>query len=281
MKKTKAIVVGLFLTVFLILLTFFLVGSFKPKAAGILIETTPNAQVFIDGERMGKTPFELTREPGEVIIKLVPESTDIPLSIFETKLELVSGIKTVVKREFAETEEESAGIIISFEKTNKKETSAAIISIPDASQISIDGLVRGFTPFKTTNILPTDHEIIVTAPGYKEGKYLVKTVEGYKLTAVVKLSPDEESEEETEEEKEEVIEVEILDTPTGFLRVRSEPSTAGAEVARVEPGEKFFLLEEDRDSGWFKIEFEDEDESTASGWISDQYAKKVKAEEEN
>ena len=149
----------------------------------------------------------------------------------------------------------------------------AIISIPDASQVSIDGLVRGFTPFKTDTILPTDHEVKVVAPNHKEGKYLLKTVEGYKLTAVVKLAPDGEAEESTEEEeKEEVIEVEILDTPTGFLRVRGEPSTAGAEVARVEPGEKYLFLEEDKDTGWFKIE------SSPSGWISGQYAKKMEVE---
>lgn len=271
MKKLKIVGIGLVIVLITFLLVFFLVGYFKPKAAGLLIETTPQSQVFLNNEMVGNTPFEITREPGEVVVKLVPQSKD--LTSFETKIDLVEGIKTVLKREFGKTEEESSGIIISFQKeTNKKQTSIAIISIPDASQVSIDGLVKGFTPFKTTNILPSDHEITITVPNYKEGRYLLKTVEGYKLTAIVKLAPDKEKKEnEKKEEKDEdnKIKVEILDTPTGFLRVRSEPSTAGKELTTVTPGQKFVLLKEDNDTGWYKIE------SSPSGWISNQYSRKL------
>lgn len=62
--------------------------------------------------------------------------------------------------------------------------------------------------------------------------------------------------------------VEILDTPTGFLRVRKEPSTSAEELARLSPGEFFPLLDEE--SGWYKIEYE----SDKDGWISGQYAEK-------
>jgi len=68
-----------------------------------------------------------------------------------------------------------------------------------------------------------------------------------------------------------------LSTPTGFLRVRSEPSTAGEEVAQVDPGDRFPYLETDEDTGWFKIEYEDGEE----GWVSNQYAKKVEPGEED
>ena len=62
--------------------------------------------------------------------------------------------------------------------------------------------------------------------------------------------------------------VEILDTPVGFLRVRKEPSTSSDELARVNPGEFYSLLDEE--SGWYKIEYEDAKE----GWVSSQYAEK-------
>lgn len=62
--------------------------------------------------------------------------------------------------------------------------------------------------------------------------------------------------------------VEILDTPVGFLRVRKEPSTSSEELARVNPGEFYSLLDEE--SGWYKIEYEDAKE----GWVSSQYAEK-------
>ncbi len=60
----------------------------------------------------------------------------------------------------------------------------------------------------------------------------------------------------------------ILDTPTGFLRVRENNSVGSAEVARVTPGDSYELLEE-QDS-WFKIKLD----AGSSGWISSQYAEK-------
>lgn len=61
----------------------------------------------------------------------------------------------------------------------------------------------------------------------------------------------------------------IKDTPTGFLRVRLEPSTAASEAGRVNPGEKYSLL--DTKSTWYQIKFDGKN----LGWVSGQYADKV------
>lgn len=64
--------------------------------------------------------------------------------------------------------------------------------------------------------------------------------------------------------------VQIKDTPTGFLKVRSEPSTAGGDttvIVKVYPGETYKLVDEN-DNGWYKIEYE----TGKQGWISGQYA---------
>ncbi len=279
MKKLKSISIVLIVAGFILGVIFFVVGAFRQKSAGILIESTPSANVFIDGEHVGRTPYEGTKNLGEIVVKLVPESFDSPLAPFETKVTLVAGIKTVIRREFGETDDDSSGEIISFEKMGGKETSLSIVSIPDAAQISIDGSVRGFAPYKTNSISPGEHQIIVYAPGFFEKTFTVKAIEGYKLTAVVKLKPNNEEvpadeDEEPEEPKQE--EVEILTTPTGFLRVRAEPSTAGEEIGQVTPGERYPFLDEDEDTGWFKIEYEEGEE----GWISNTYAKKVNGDEE-
>jgi len=60
----------------------------------------------------------------------------------------------------------------------------------------------------------------------------------------------------------------IKETPTGWLRVRMEPSTTATEAAKVNPGEKYPLLEEK--GGWYKIRYSGDKE----GWISAQYATK-------
>ncbi len=278
MKKLKAVSIVLIVAGLILGIVFFIVGSFKPKSAGIVIETIPAASVLIDGEQVGRTPYDGTRKPGEITIKLIPESFEAPLAPFETKVTLIAGIETIVKREFGESDETSSGEIISFEKIGGKEASLAVVSIPDAAQISIDGSIRGFAPYKTSSIVAGEHKVVVYAPGFSEKSFSIKTVEGYKLTVVVKLKTNgdevlSDEDKVLEEPKQE--EVEILSTPTGFLRVRSEPSTAGEEVAQVEPGERFPYLDKDEDTGWFKIEYKDGEE----GWVSNQYAKKVESDE--
>ena len=63
--------------------------------------------------------------------------------------------------------------------------------------------------------------------------------------------------------------IQVLDTPTGFLRVRANPSTGASELTQVKPGEKYSLLEEK--SGWYKIRVKE----GLEGWVSGQYAKKL------
>ena len=258
----------------LIALTFFLIGYLKPKAAGILVETNPPASVLINGEQVGRAPYKTTRKPGEVILKLVPESFERPLAPYETKVTLVSGVETVVRREFGESNETSSGEIISFEKVGRGETSLAIVTVPDSAQIVIDAATRAFAPYKTSTIAAGEHVVAVSATGYIERTFRVKTHMGYKLTAIVNLglsqAPVERPSQETQKEKEPP-EVQILSTPVGFLRVRSEPSTLGKEIGRAEPGKSYPLLAEDEKTGWFKIEYEEGKE----GWISNQYSKKV------
>jgi uncharacterized protein YgiM (DUF1202 family) len=60
----------------------------------------------------------------------------------------------------------------------------------------------------------------------------------------------------------------IIDTPTGFLRVRSASSTASLEINRAIPGETYEMITET--NGWFEIKLKD----GKTGWISGQYAKK-------
>ena len=262
---------------------FFLIGYFRPKTAGVIISTNPASLVFVNGEELGRTPVENKKlEPGEAIIKLIPESFDNPLTPYETKIDLVAGVQTAIKWEFGETVEKSGGEVISYEEIDKGDTALAIISVPDAAQVTVDGQVKGFTPFKTSSITADRHTISVSFENYVERVFEVQVREGYKLTAVVDLAKGEEVlqevkiEEIEEEEEEEKEIITILATSVGFLRVRGEPSTLGEEVGRVEPGETYEVLATDETTGWYKIEYEDGEE----GWISNQYAELNDQEED-
>lgn len=278
MRKYRIILLAVVILAALGFGIYFLIKVLKPVSAGVVIETVPAASVFIDGQQVGRTPYKEPQKPGEIVVKLIPESADTPLAPYETKVSLASRIETVIRREFGATDETSSGDIVSYERVGGRTIGLSVVSIPDGAQVSVDGTVRGFVPYKTSTITAGEHQVVVSSPGYIERSLTVKTVRGYKVTAVIKLAPSAEPEVKGEEDvKEEAPQelVEILSTPTGFLRVRSGPSTANEEVTQVKPGDRYPLLEEDAESGWFKIEYEKDKE----GWVSNQYAKKLTEEE--
>lgn len=270
--RKLGLIIGILAIIGAIIATaLFFLGYFSPKGAGLRIDTNPASTVFIDGEQVGKTPFQTTRKAGEVVVRLVPDSFDKPLSPYETKITLVGGIETVISRDFGSTDDESGGYIISFERVGGKGSSIAISSVPDAAQIAVDGQIRGFSPYKTDSLTPGDHQLTVTAPGYKDANLSLKAVEGFKLTVRVKLMPNGESPQPSPSPEPAQKMVEILTTPTGFLRVRGEPSTSGAELGQVEPGKTYKYVDTDTATGWFKIEYE----AGKEGWVSNDYAKIV------
>ena len=269
--KISLIILSILLVSFAI---FFVSGKIKPKKAGLLIETTPSSVVFVNSIQVGKTPYTGTFDPGEIDLKLVPDTSDKPLIVFETRILLSSGIQTVVKREFGETIDSSAGEIVSFEKTGEGNPSIAVVTDPDSAQISIDGKAYGFAPYKTTQVTASAHQVAVSLDGYLERIVNVKTINGYKLTLIVKLVKDPNKVEPTPvpaPTPKPQVKIEILPTPNGFLRVRESSSTDSQEVSRVNPKDTFILLEESEDKGWYKIEYQ----TGQFGWISSQYAKKL------
>lgn len=66
-----------------------------------------------------------------------------------------------------------------------------------------------------------------------------------------------------------VQQVVILDTPTGFLNVRTGAGTNFPKIAEAKPGDIFDLVSEDKAKGWFEIRLT----ATTTGWLTKQYAK--------
>ena len=281
MRTLKIVAITILALGFLAAAALFAIGYFKPKPGGILVSSQPVSDVYIDGKLVGKTPYEGTFEPKIIDIELVVGATDKNYAPYSTGVALVPGVKTVVRREFGETEEASSGDIVSFEKEGGGNASLVVVTNPDNSQVSIDTTPKGFSPYKSSNISVGEHQITIKSPGFADRTLNVNLIAGYKLTIFAKLA------ETGKEEKVEaaVVEiktfVEILETPTGFLRVRSEPGSAGREIHQVAPGEKYLFLEEDEASGWYKIELEAPTAGLPegrSGWVSNEYSQKIEEE---
>lgn len=279
----------------------------RPAAGALQVSATPKANVYIDGELKGVTPFFSDKiEAGEHLIKVVPETTIDNLVPWEGKVNLAPGIVTAINRNLGTTEAESSGEILSLERISSRNTaSLAVVSIPDQAVVKINGEPKGFAPALEENLAPGDYQVVVSSPGYEERSITAQTVAGYKLTVSVKLAqkiegiveatPSGELEEEAAEEAEkspspspspspqgspkpsptppEKPYVRIKETGTGWLKVRSEPSSAKGDetvLTKVDTGEMFPYLDEEK-FGWYKIEYETEKE----GWVSGTYAELV------
>lgn len=276
MKRKKTAFILLAAGALLLVLALLFAGIMRANGAGLLVESDTPAQVYINGELQGRTPFRADLSPTEVTIKLVPDAIDKPLVPFETKVSLEAGIQTIVRRNLGETTDTSSGEVISFKKIGGTESSVAIVSTPDGAQVKFDEQIRGTTPLTLTNISSGIHQLTITATGYQSRSLSLKAAAGYRLTAVVNLAVSNEpiptptavpKETETSPATQ-LPEVEILNTSVGFLRVREEPSTGSKEIGRVKPGQKFELLQKDEQKGWFRIAFEEGKE----GWISQEFA---------
>jgi uncharacterized protein YgiM (DUF1202 family) len=117
----------------------------------------------------------------------------------------------------------------------------------------------------------------VKSAGYQDRIMNISTLLGYQLTVFAKLAKSSSESAAlaaapTPAPKTFVL---ILKTPTGFLRVRTLPGTAGEEIAQVKPGDKFPYLGTDEASGWYKIQYEGVQPGLPNGiigWVSNQYA---------
>ncbi len=316
MKKTAVLVVGVLILIaglFLFVKPRFLSGS--TNQAVLKVNSNPEATVFLDNQNLGKTPLEIKYKPGSYTLKIVPETTVAQLLSWEGKVDLNANLLTFVNRDLGESELKSGGEILSLESVSGRKAEIAVVSKPDATEVTLGTESKGTAPLVLSDVEPGNYDLTVAATGYTSRTVKVKATSGYKLTANFQLvssdnvaspgadvlpestskpSPSSKastspkpsasakasaspsaapSSKKTATSPPPVPYVKILDTPTGFLRVRSEPSTStGEEVARVNPGEYYSLLDEQESSGtvWYKIEYA----TDKAGWVSGQYADK-------
>jgi hypothetical protein len=270
----------------------------KQANAGLQINSIPQATVYLDNKEMGKTPYEESKlASGEKIVKLVVADGQ-----WEAKVKLNNGTVTLVNREFGVDSDRSEGDVVTLEpSTSKKSTSLTVVSQPDSSLVKVDGETKGFTPVLVENLTAGQHEIVVSAPDFKERTITTKFFDGFRTMINVKLASAVDSQitptpgvfvsltptptgklgkttptpKATPSIKSSASPtplqkpyVKILDTPTGWLRVRMSPSLSATESAKVNPGEQYPLLDEK--TGWYQIQLE----LSKEGWISSQYAQK-------
>lgn len=283
--------------------------SFPQAQSGLSVDTTPASTVFIDNQQVGTTPFEDKKmKPGEISVRLAPLATPgATLVSWEGKVRLTPGIETILRRTFADTQVGSSGSLLSFDKIGGKSASLSVVSTPDAASVKIDGQYQGFTPVALESIPVGDHQILLSAPGYQDQLVSAKAIAGFRLIVSAQLAqlptPPPATSSASPSPKPSVSPsprptgsalpsatpaasatprptqsalpakpyILISDTPTGWLRVRSDSSSSASELAKVYPGEGYPYKDTSSDNGWYEIEYK----AGTFGWVSAQYSKLV------
>lgn len=272
-KKRFKVAILVFSGVGILLSVIFIVLRLaNPAKAGLYIESTPSAVVLVDDREVGKTPFKGDFIPGQVVVKLVPLQAGSYLAPYQTQLTLVAGVRTVVHWDFGATQETSSGDVITFDRSAAA-PSITLAVLPVDANVAIDGANEGMSPIKKTGVAPGDHSIVLSKDGYMNRTISVRAMDGYSVVVVATLASESSVIAPISTpvpigiNKDEII---ILKTPTGYLRVRSEPSSLGNEIGRVNQGDRFEIVGRDEKSGWFKILL-----GSQEGWISNQYARQL------
>src|SRR3989344_4775756 len=269
----------IFIIVLVILLAvgFYFGRDFLPQLTSnkgeLTVQSSPKTTVFVNGDSKGQTALTTQLAPGMYEVRLEPEDTS-STAPWQQQVQVNRGVETFVTVTLGPTESASTWQIITLEKT-KGTTELAIASQKDGSEIFIDGERKGTSPLSFQDLAVGMHEVRLASSGVSDTLIKLDLPKGYKVqlsahpaglegtdaTATDSATPSNgESATDSAQEK-----VKILETPTGWLRVRSEPSTSGSELAKVNPDEEYPLVEEKTD--WYKIEYKD----GMTGWISSEY----------
>ncbi len=276
MKRVLVFLAPLLIAIIIFFGILFFLDRKSGKGA-LQVTSTPQSKVYLSGKLLGTTPLcacDLAQmlSVGEYAVKLVP--LDGNFRPFEEKITINKSTLTAVDRVFADGGSSDGSIISLSPIGNKEDIEVLVVSMPDQANVFLDSNSVGVTPLLLKQVSESDHDLRLTKDGYKDKSIKIKTALGFRLNSLVFLgvSTDLSSSEASTSASPIVsptpASVLILNTPTGFLRVRESNSISSIEITQVKPGESYELIEEK--DNWFKVKLA----NGASGWISASYAVK-------
>jgi len=265
-----------------------------PKQGELRVDSNPAAAIFLDNKNIGRAPFRDKVLSGSYAIKLVPDSATVQLPGWEGHVVVGPNLLTYVNADLSESELSTAVDVLWLEKISSKQSELSVTTIPDGASVLVDDVTRGVTPISISDIPPGDHTVMVTSVGFLARTLKIRTTPGYKLIATMKLglssgaaqpvaslsatpavtpggkvTPTSKIATASAQPNPAKPYLVVKETPTGFLRVRMEPATSATEAARINPGDKFSIL--DTQNSWYQIRYD----GTNTGWVSGQYVDKI------
>ena len=262
--------------------------------AGLQVKTGEvTASLFLDDQYLDKTPFINKQiQPGDYLLRIEPDSTS--LVPYELPIKLNKGMVTVVTWDPGATLETSGGSIYEMEKLPRgNDAQIDLQTVPDGAIITFDGGSKQFSPLLLTDLAEGSHQFEISLPSYKTQQHSINLIKGHQVIVTTILARtgeippigeitelNDQQPAATEALEELTVtqgpQVQILSTnffvnDKEVLRVRDEPSPAGAELGFAPVGESYAYLGEQTD--WFQLEFEGQ-----PGWVSAQYSQAINIE---
>lgn len=264
--KKSIFLIFILLSIFLLIIRFgspYLISALglEPRA-GIRVESQPEASVSLNGKEVGKTPFENSNlKPREYLVQIKSDKGS-----WRGYVNLEGRTQAIVNRDLSLTAASSSGEVITLEKGS----GTTLISTPDSAQVEIDGKNYGSTPLLVKDLPSGEHTFLISHNNFLKRIIRALVIKDYVLNINVDLAISEPDFTKITATPIEVSrQVKVGNTPTGFLRVRNDPSVAGAEIGRVSPGDILILIEEV--PNWYKVRIEGGKE----GYVSSNYIEKI------
>jgi len=286
-----------------------------PKQGELKVESQPSASVFLNDKHIGRTPIGKTSyrvDTGEYTIKIVPDAGVNSYATFQDKIKISPNTLTYVDAMLSENELTSSSYTLWLEKMSGKKAELSVITTPDAATVLLDDDPKGTTPLTIPDVGIGEHTLVIVSRGFLTRTLKIKTSQGYRLMANVKLAldpgrsvlgestatpsgtptvtpkvtpsgspkvtpsgspkPTPTKAATTTTAKPYVL---VKDTPTGFLNVRVSADKTASKSGEVKPGETHPYLGEEKDKAgtvWYQITY---NQAGNKGWVTSQYSEKV------
>ena len=279
MKKVLLFLLPIFLACLVFGGFLLFIGASGTGTGALQVTSIPKSSVYLNGQLIGRTPLckcegKNMLKTGDYTIRLVPVDSSLGGSTFEQKITVNKAVLTVVDRTFGQGATAQGSLITLTPTNDKTHASLSVVSFPEGTNVIVDGTVKGITPYQTSSITESDHDVTVTKTGYKDKYIRIHTVNGYVLSVIAFLGVDTQAMSSSSAQlasssatlgQQKII---ITETPTGFLRVRQDATFSAPEIAQVKPQQEFVLQQEK--GKWYEIKLAD----GRLGWVSSDYAQK-------
>jgi len=287
--KGKLILLTVLVFLFgLFLLAKFLLFSNGTELGELKVVSSPESVVYVDQVQIGTTPLPPQKlKVGDYLIKLIPNKEASQSATWQGRVKIYKNAVTYVGRVLGSSDISTAGEISTVTKMESKPSrdgigEIAVESDPQGALVFLDLDEKGVAPLALSDVPKGTHELSIFLPGFIRRTIKINVEAGFRTSTIVKLAidllvPKESTKSATITDKSKntkssvarSIVIKIKETPTGWLRVRSEPSVNASESAKVNPGETYALVEEQ--PNWYKIIFNEDQE----GWLAAQFSEKI------